>query len=244
MEAQGRDGATVAELRLRKNHSSERGPDIPERGRAHRRVSRVADGKAKLTVALDGARAQRRPRNRRWTSVGAGGGSRFAWAEREIGRESWAEGTNGRGEVGEQGAGFKRGAGARTWPDNARSWARPQRGDRGREVRDALTSGVGGAERERERARARATAPIGRSHGAARERGREGTRVCADRRGPPVKHRDARAGLNGLRWAKSAFPIFLEFLLPFLFIFSRIFNSNSNQVSISNPIKYVQHFKE
>ena len=128
--------ATVAELRLCKNHSGERGPAEPGRGRAHRRVSRVADGKAKLTVALDGARAQRRPRNRRWTSVGAGGGSRFAWAEREIGRESWAEGANERGEVGEQGAGLKRGAGARTWPENARSWARPRRGDRGREVRD------------------------------------------------------------------------------------------------------------
>jgi hypothetical protein len=37
-----------------------------------------------------------------------------------------------------------------------------------------------------------------------------------------------RAGLNGLIWAKLAFPIFLEFLMPFLFIFSRVFNSNSN----------------
>jgi hypothetical protein len=54
----------LAKLRLRKNHSGERRPDRPERGRAHRRVSRVADGKAKLTVALDGERAQRRPRNR------------------------------------------------------------------------------------------------------------------------------------------------------------------------------------
>jgi hypothetical protein len=136
VEAQGRDGAIVAELRLRKNHSRERGPDRPERGRAHRRVSRVADGKAKLTVALDGARAQRRPQNRRWTSTGGGGGSWFTWAERERGRESWAEGANGRGEVGEQGAGFKRGAGARSWPENAWSWARPQWGDRGREVED------------------------------------------------------------------------------------------------------------
>jgi hypothetical protein len=67
-------------------------------------------------------------------------------SERE--RESWAESANGRGEVGEQGVGFKRGAGARTWPENARTWARPWRGDRGREVRDALTGGVGGAERE------------------------------------------------------------------------------------------------
>jgi hypothetical protein len=213
-------------------------------------VSRVAGGKAKLTVALDGAQAQRRPWNRRWMSMGGGGGSRFAWAERERGRESWAEGANERGEVGEQGAGFKRGAGAWSWAENARTWARPRRGDHGREVRDALTGGVGGAERERERARARATAPTGRSHGAARERGREGAQACADKRGPPVRHRDARArararvGLNGLPWADLAFPIFLEFLLPFLFIFSRVFNSNSNQVSNSNQIKYVQHFKE
>jgi hypothetical protein len=56
----------------------------------------------------------------RWQS------SRFAWAERERGRGSWAEGANGRGEVGEQGAGDKRGAGARTWQENARSWARPR----------------------------------------------------------------------------------------------------------------------
>jgi hypothetical protein len=102
--------------------------------------------------------------------------------------------------------------------------------------------------REGKRAWARATSPTGRSHGAARERGREGARVCADRRGPPVRHRDTRArvraGLTGLPWAELAFPIFLEFLLPFLFIFSRVFNSNSNQVSNSNQIKYVQHFKE
>jgi hypothetical protein len=54
----------------------------------------------------------------------------------------------------------------------------------------------------------------------------------------------ARAGLIGLVWAKMAFSFFLEFLLPFLFIFSRVFNSNSNQVSNSNQIKYVQKFKE
>jgi hypothetical protein len=38
--------------------------------------------------------------------------------------------------VGEQGAGFKRGVGAWTWPENVRSWARPRWGDRGREVED------------------------------------------------------------------------------------------------------------
>jgi hypothetical protein len=99
-------------------------------------VSQVADGKVKLTMALDGAWAQRRPRNRWWTSAGGGRGSRFAWAERERGRESWVKGANGRGEMGEQGAGFKRGAGARSWPENVRTWARPWRGDRGREVED------------------------------------------------------------------------------------------------------------
>jgi hypothetical protein len=77
-EAQGRDGTTVAEHQLRKNHSGERGPAEPGREGAHRRVSREVDGKARLTVALDGARTQRRPRNTRWTSAGGGGGSRFA----------------------------------------------------------------------------------------------------------------------------------------------------------------------
>jgi hypothetical protein len=41
----------------------------------------------------------------------------------------------------------QQGAGARSWLENARTWARPRQGDHGREVRDALTSGVGGAER-------------------------------------------------------------------------------------------------
>jgi hypothetical protein len=58
-EEQGRDGATTAGLRLRKNRSGEHGPDEPERGRAHRRVSRAADGKAELTVARDEARTRR-----------------------------------------------------------------------------------------------------------------------------------------------------------------------------------------
>jgi hypothetical protein len=63
-------------------------------------------------------------------------GSLFVWADGERGQEGLAEGTNERGEVGEQSAGLKRGTGVGTWPENARSWARPRRGDRGREVRD------------------------------------------------------------------------------------------------------------
>jgi hypothetical protein len=66
----------------------------------------------------------------RWQS------SLHAWAERERGREGLAEGTNERGEVGKQGMGLKRGVRAWMWLENARTWARPRRGDRGREVRD------------------------------------------------------------------------------------------------------------
>jgi hypothetical protein len=50
--------------------------------------------------------------------------------------------------MGEQGAGLKRGAGAWMWPEDARTWVRPRRGDRGREVEDELTGGVGETERE------------------------------------------------------------------------------------------------
>jgi hypothetical protein len=53
--------------------------------------------------------------------------------------------------------------------------------------------------------------------------------------GPPVSA-GARAGVGPpwANWAKLGFSIFREFLMPFLFIFSRVFNSNSNQVSNSN----------
>jgi hypothetical protein len=62
----------------------------------------------------------------------------------------------------------------------------------------------------------------------------------ADRRGPPVSHRGhTDAGARGTgpawaKWAEMAFSISREFIMPFLFIFSRVFNSNSNQVSNSN----------
>jgi hypothetical protein len=89
-------GSTAAGLRLRKNCSGECGPGAAGRERAHRRVSRVADGKAKLTVALDGARAQRRPRNRRWTSMGGGGAlGSHGQSERE------GEGARQRSQMGE-----------------------------------------------------------------------------------------------------------------------------------------------
>jgi hypothetical protein len=98
--------------------------------------------------------------------------------------------------------------------------------ERGAGARGRTSADMSGPrERERERERgATGLAPTG------------GTRLSG--RG------GARAGLNGPAWAEMAFYIFLEFLLPFLFIFSRVFNSNSIQVSNSNQIKYVQQFKE
>jgi hypothetical protein len=100
--------------------------------------------------------------------------------------------------VGEQGAGFKRGAGARSWPENARTWVRPRRGDRGREVRDALIGGVGGAEREGAGARESngADRSVPRSNERARERGRSGLR----RQAGSVCQAQGRAGARG-GWA-------------------------------------------
>jgi hypothetical protein len=104
-------------------------------------------------------------------------------------------------------------------------------------------------QREGEWAHAREPVPTGMAHGAARERGRAG--AGADRRGPPVRNRGragasmrARARLIGPTWAEIGFPFSRDFLIAFLFIFSRVFNSNSNQVSNSNQIKYMQQFKE
>jgi hypothetical protein len=127
-------GSTAAGLWLRKNYSGERGSDVAGKERVHRRVSQAADSKAKLTVALDGARAQRRPRNRQWSSAGSGGAPCLRGQSERVGQraqmreEGWA--------VGEQGVGLKRSASARMWPENARSWVRPRREDRGQKVED------------------------------------------------------------------------------------------------------------
>jgi hypothetical protein len=50
------------------------------------------------------------------------------------------------------------------------------------------------------------------------------------------------AGPNGPTLAELAFLFSREFLIAFLLICSRVFNSN--QVSNSNQIKHVQQFKE
>jgi hypothetical protein len=61
--------STAVGLRLRKSCFGECGPDAAGRERAHRRVSRAANNKMELTVALDGARARQRPQNRQWVSA-------------------------------------------------------------------------------------------------------------------------------------------------------------------------------
>jgi hypothetical protein len=92
-------------------------------------------------------------------------------AERERGRGGLAEGASERGEVGEQGAGLKRGTDAGTWPENARTWARPRRGIVGERL--GTTDRWGQQDRERERARGKGTTLTDRPHRAARGRGEE-----------------------------------------------------------------------
>jgi hypothetical protein len=85
-------------------------------------------------------------------------------------------------------------------------------GERAGEVTGTDRLGPLGSERARESGCSGLRRQVGLACQAERARGRGHT----------------RARLNGLSWAELAFPIFLEFLMPFLFIFSRVFNSNSN----------------
>jgi hypothetical protein len=95
-----------------------------------------------------------------------GGGALVTHAERERGRGGSVDGATERGEVGEQGTGLKRGADAGTWPENARTWARPRRGIVGERLGTADRWG----KRDRERAGA-------------------GKRNGADRSAPPSSER-------------------------------------------------------
>jgi hypothetical protein len=118
-------------------------------------------------------------------------------AEQERGRGGSAEGASERGEVGEQGAGLKRGVGTRTWPENARSWARPRWGIVGERFGTANRWG----RRDRERSegageRNGADRPGPRGSEREGERGRAG--VGVERRGPPIRHRGRTgAGARG-----------------------------------------------
>jgi hypothetical protein len=121
-------------------------------------------------------------------------------------------------------------------------------GDHGREVGDELTDGVGGTERSgRESERNDTDKPSSRGSERGREKGRTGWRRQAGpaSQAPRARKRGrAQAGLNGPTWAELAFLFSMEFLIVFLFIFSSVINSNSNQDPNSNQIKHVQQFKE
>jgi hypothetical protein len=89
--------------------------------------------------------------------------------------------------------------------------------------------GPRGSEREGERRRAGWRRHAGPACQTPRERRRERARGVR---------------LSGPTWAEIGFPFSRDFLIAFLFIFSRVFTSNSNQVSNSNQIKCMQQFKE
>ena len=196
LERLGDDGGVVEPLvdggglRLRKKCSGERGPGKPGREKANRRVSRVADGEAELIEVMDGARARRRSQNGRRSSVSSDGAT-WSRGQSERGGErvrlraqvSRRTGRAGRGaqkgQVRAEVAGERAVVGASTV------------GDRGWEVGDELTGGVGGTEREAGE-RARGTTPTSLAHWAAR--GRECAGGCAGAR------RLGRLGLNGPNW--------------------------------------------
>jgi hypothetical protein len=101
-----------------------------------------------------------------------------------------ADGAGERGEVGEQGAG------ARTWPENAQTWARPRRGIMGERLGTADRWGRRdreGSERAGERNGAEKPGP----RGSERERGREGALELAPTGGARLSSTEvtrARAG--------------------------------------------------
>jgi hypothetical protein len=156
-------------------------------------MSRAADSKAKLTVALDRARARRWPRNRQWASAG-GGGAPYLHGQSE--RE---------GERAGQGAQMREGR----WASRARGSKGAQGLGRGRRTRgrgrvhggEIVGGRLGTADRwgRRDREREGAGTREGNSadssapQSSERERGSERAQVGADRRDPPVRRR-GRAG--------------------------------------------------
>jgi hypothetical protein len=123
-------------------------------------------------------------------------------------------------------------------------WTVPMGGAQGTERErtseraSALMSRARGSMREGVSARM-SLAPTSRPHRTARGREkRERARDDTDKRGLPVREGRSRGrsrGLDGLSWAgwvELAFSFFLEFLIAFLFIFSRVSKSNSNEMQI------------
>jgi hypothetical protein len=59
--------------------------------------------------------------------------------------------------------------------------------------------------------------------GSEREREKGAGQTGANKRGPPVRSGRRTAGPGGLVWAEFAFSFFLNFLIAFPFLFSRVF---------------------
>jgi hypothetical protein len=86
------------------------------------------------------------------------------------GREREGEGAGQRAQMTEE-RWASRARGARTWPENSQSWARPRREIVGERLE--TTDRWGWRDRERERVRARELALTGLTHGTEGERARE-----------------------------------------------------------------------
>jgi hypothetical protein len=138
----------------------------------------------------DGGRRTRNGRRRRWRS------SLHTWAERERGREGLVEGANERREVGSKGA-RAHGRGRRTC---GRGHVHGEEivGER---LRTADRWGRRDRERESGRTRGKQHRQVGPTVQREREGGSERAQACADRRGPPVRHRGARARARAAGWA-------------------------------------------
>jgi hypothetical protein len=164
--------------------------------------------------------------------VDAGGAQKAAgvWAERR-GRGSrrsarvlarWSTTGAGRAELTGEAHGTER-----EWARGAMARRLVERGLRGREGRGA-------------RGRRNRRQQLGPTGQRARERGKRAQDslplTCGVRQSGVAGAR-ARAhatGPGGLVWARMAFSFFLNFLIAFPFLFSRVFNPNSIQVSNSN----------
>jgi hypothetical protein len=71
---------------------------------------------------------------------------------------------------------------------------------------------------------------------------RERARNDADRRGPPIRGGQACAG-DWASWAEMAFSFSWNFLIAFLFIFSRVFQFKFKPIFKLNQYKHVHQFK-
>jgi hypothetical protein len=170
---------------------------------------------------------------RRGSECGRGRGSKRSWG---VGRATWprilatcasarslVHDRSGEGGADKGGHGAKRERMGARGNDSASGRAGPRgregRGARGRGNRRRQLGPTGQQAREREK---RAWDSLSLT-GGARLSGAAGARARARVAGP-----------GGLVWAKMAFSFFLNFLIAFPFLFSRVFNPNSIQVSNSN----------